>query len=347
MDTPPEATAEADELRRYREERLVLESVLGTSHVTEIVKLVQALEARGGRSESDATIASLVTQIESLYADREALVAVLGPDITNGLHSLLKERDDLEAEVMNYRDTTQASGPVEDAVPADTVASLVAQLESMYRDQEALGSPAMLAAQVESLVEQLESLYQERELGDTEAQATIESLTEQLHNIYADQEKYGAPDVLAASNESLVEQLESMYEERQAAGDQQRLMNELVAANQSLVEQLEDLYASQQDVDALGSEVDSLRTTNRSLQEQLESLYAERAEARDEAERMAPVVAAIDRLGERLLAAVGSSSRPAPRHHEPIVSTPTPSVAAPRPAINETNGFGNGFSLRF
>ena len=221
----------------------------------------------------------------------------------------------------------------------ETIASLEAQVTSLYEEREADGAAAAggdtdgllalyeqkvqasrvtideLQSAVHSFEQQLECLYAERE---TSRDSTNEALHESLHSletqlgsVYADREDDGD---LHATLHGLNEQLTALYGERQEQSDLAMIVEGLEA-------QLAALYGEREDAgehsghaggpDAVALSAAALPATVRSLEEQLAALYAEQVastygiiEANEMVTSLEPQVAALleerDELAEAL-----------------------------------------------
>ena len=182
----------------------------------------------------------------------------------------------------------------------ETIASLEAQVTSLYEEREADGTAAAggdtdgllalyeqkvwagrvtindLQTAVHSFEQQLACLYEESETaGDSTNEAlheSLHSLEAQISSMYADREDDGD---LHATLHGLNEQLTALYVERQEQADLPMIVEGLEA-------QLAALYGEREDAGehyghAGGSDVAALSAMVRSFEEQLAALYEEQA----------------------------------------------------------------------
>ena len=205
----------------------------------------------------------------------------------------------------------------------ETIASLEAQVTSLYEEREADGAAAAggdtdgllalyeqkvqagrvtiddLQSAVHSFEQQLECLYEERE---TSRDFTNEALHESLHSletqlasVYADREDDGD---LHATLHGLNEQLTALYGERQEQSDLAMVVEGLEAQLAALYGERED--AGEHSGHAGGSDAAALSASVCSLEEQLAVLYAEQVastygiiEANEMVKSLEPQVAAL------------------------------------------------------
>lgn len=182
----------------------------------------------------------------------------------------------------------------------ETIASLEAQVTSLYEEREADGAAAVggdidgllalyeqkvwagrvtindLQTTVHSFEQQLESLYEESVTSGDSTNEALHSLEAQLRSMYVDREVDG--DLHAKLN-GLNEQLTALYGERQEQADLSMIVDGLEAQLAALYGERED--ASEHAGHAGGSDTAALSATVRSFEEQLEALYADQVLSTD------------------------------------------------------------------
>ena len=182
----------------------------------------------------------------------------------------------------------------------ETIASLEAQVTSLYEEREADGAAAVggdidgllalyeqkvwagrvtineLQTAVHSFEQQLECLYKESETSGESTSEALHSLEAQLSSVYADRED---DNHLHATLHGLNEQLSALYAERQEQDDLSTIVDGLEAQLAALYGERED--ASEHPGHAGGSDTAALSATVRSFEEQLAALYAEQTTSTD------------------------------------------------------------------
>lgn len=159
---------------------------------------------------SEGDDSSLVEQLNDLYAEietaggRPSELAEENAQLLEDMEALRRQIEGLESAYSKHR---ESGGD----------ASLVAQLEALYRDIEAADgkSPSEQKVIISELVEQLHSLYAEREAEASSGSIDsdfVDSLVEQLHALYA--EKESAEEGAGATIDELDEQLSVFIEEK-------------------------------------------------------------------------------------------------------------------------------------
>ena len=145
----------------------------------------------------------------------------------------------------------------------ETIASLEAQVTSLYEEREA-GGAATVGGDSDGLLALYEQKVAVSKGTIEELQAVVLSFEQQLHGLYEDREANGggAHDELSAALQSLEAQLGSLYADRESSGDSSATVD-------GLNEQLTALYSERQEQGSLPQVVEGLEA-------QLAALYRER-----------------------------------------------------------------------